>query len=257
MQRQPALFLGHGNPLLALGDHPWRQAWQRLGQRLASAPTPPRAILCVSAHWQTRQPTLCSADPPVTLHDFSGFPAPLYAQRYPAPGAPSLVRRAQELAPALRLSSDWGLDHGAWCLLQALFPAADVPVAQLSLGHELDFAAHLALARRLAPLRAEGVLLLASGNGVHNLGRLREGPPADWALRFDARLGKALETRDEAWLLDPWRSGEDARLAIPTVEHYLPLLHAFGWSTPDETLAQFNTDIDLGSIGMRCAAWGL
>lgn len=251
--RHPALFLGHGSPMLAITDNPWRSAWQALGQGLGR----PAAVLCVSAHWQTEAPAICSADPPPTLRDFGGFPPALHAQRYPAPGAPALVARVQQLAPQLDSRGDWGLDHGAWCLLQALFPVADVPVAQLSLGRQLDSAAHLALARRLAPLRDEGVLLLASGNGVHNLRLVRAGAPADWALRFDARLGEALAARDEAFLLDPFASDADARLAIPTDEHYLPLLHAFGWSAANETLTQFNTDIDLGSIGMRCAAWGL
>lgn len=247
--KQPLLFIGHGSPMLAITKNRWRHAWQQLGQRLPR----PSAILCVSAHWETREPCICSADPPQTLHDFGGFPPALHAQQYPAPGAPQLVQRVRELAPQVQANPGWGLDHGAWCVLASLFPAADVPVAQLSLARTLDFAGHLALARQLAPLRDEGVLILGSGNGVHNLRAAGRGPAWPWATAFDAWLAERVAAGDSAALCEP--DTEAFGDAVPTPEHYLPLLYAQGASDNADRLETVTDGIDLQSISMRSWAW--
>lgn len=249
MNRSPALFVGHGNPMNAITSNPWRQAWLDLGARLPR----PQAILCVSAHWETEQPQVCNAAQPETIHDFGGFPPALFAQQYPAPGAPALAARVSELAAQagrqVTATPAWGLDHGAWSLLASLFPKADVPVCQLSLARAYAPSDHLALARCLQPLRNEGVLVLCSGNIVHNLRRLdfAGGPAPDWAVQFDTHVARALEHGDEAALLDIDRAG----WAVPTPEHYLPLLYAAGLRHPQDQLAFFNTGFDLGSLSMR------
>ena len=244
----PALFVGHGNPMNAITPNRFSKAWRELGARLKQ----PRAILCVSAHWRTPTTEVCSADQPRTMHDFSGFPAELYAQVYPAPGAPFLAQRVQELLgqPAVQQSTQWGLDHGAWCVLRSLFPAANVPVCQLSLSHTLDCAGHLALAKQLAPLRQEGIMLIGSGNVVHNLRQLSAGPPPVWAREFDDYIAQAIERGDEAALVG-YRNGPGSAMAVPTAEHYLPLLYFAGVRQPQDQLECFVDGFDLGSISMR------
>lgn len=235
--------------MLAITDNRWRDAWRSLGQRLA----PPTAVLCVSAHWETPTPCVCSANPPKTIHDFGGFPPELFAQRYPAPGAPALARRVQELAPEVQATPAWGLDHGAWCVLQSLLPAAATPVTQLSLARSLDFTDHLRLARQLAPLRDEGVLVVASGNIVHNLRAAGPGPALPWAAAFDDWLAERIAQRDEIALCAPDHPAYAD--AVPTPEHYLPLLYAFGSTHADDRLEQLTDGIDLQSISMRSWAW--
>lgn len=253
--RSPVLFIGHGNPMNAITDNPWRQAWVALGEQLRMAP--PKAILCVSAHWETALPLVCSADPPETLHDFGGFPPALFAQRYPAPGAPAwaacVVTLAAQAGQEVVATQDWGLDHGAWTVLASLFPQAEVPVCQLSLARSHAWPDHLALARSLAPLREEGVLVLCSGNIVHNLRQLQPagGPPPDWARDFDLHVAQALEAGDDEALVHIDRAGAAARLAVPTPEHYLPLLYAAGLRHPQDQLTFFNAGFDLGSLSMR------
>lgn len=253
VRRQPALFIGHGNPMHAITDNPYRRAWAALGEALPR----PRAILCVSAHWETSRSAVCTLDPPPTIHDFGGFPPALYAQRYAAPGAPALARAAQALVgeSRLQLTASWGLDHGAWCVLSALYPHADVPVVQLSLGRELTPAAHLQLARDLRALREDGVLLLASGNIVHNLGRLSPGHTPDWALAFDRAVAEALLRGDDEALCQ-YAQWPGAALSVPTPEHYLPLLYLAGMRHADDTLQMLTTDFDLGSLSMRSVRLG-
>jgi 4,5-DOPA dioxygenase extradiol len=180
----PVLFLGHGSPMNAIEDNAWSRAWRALGARLPR----PRAVLCVSAHWETPGPWLTGADAPTTIHDFGGFPQALFDVRYPAPGDPALARRVIELLgdASARIDPDRGLDHGAWGVLRPMYPEADIPIVQLGIDSRRPGAWHVALARRLAPLRDEGVLVVASGDIVHNL-RLfdwRDPAPLPWALRF-------------------------------------------------------------------------
>lgn len=249
--RLPALFVGHGNPMNAIEDNAWSRTWRELGERLPR----PHAILCVSAHWMTRGTTLVHAGGhPKTIHDFGGFPAALYAQQYPAPGAPGAAAATIELARSAPLQADfdWGLDHGAWSVLMRMFPRADVPVFQLSLDLAKSPRAQFELARELEPLRERGVLIVGSGNLVHNLRKLAPGqPPYDWAEEFDARMSAALERRDVAAVVGADKLGGLMRLAHPTIEHFLPVLYALGVADAADELSWFNQGFDLGSISMR------
>jgi 4,5-DOPA dioxygenase extradiol len=226
-ERMPALFLGHGSPTNALDDNTWTRAWALLGESLPR----PRAVLAVSAHWYTRGTAVTANAKPRTIHDFGGFPRELYEVEYPAPGAPELAARVAELlAPEpVGMDDSWGLDHGTWSVLIHAYPAADVPVVQLSLDATKDANRHFALAERLAPLRDEGVLILGSGDLVHNL-RLyawheRGLEPYDWAVRFEAFARERIAARDFAPLVAYTTLGRDAALAVPTPDHYLPLLY--------------------------------
>lgn len=257
--RMPILFVGHGNPMNALEENRWSRAFRALAAELPR----PRAILAVSAHWFVPGTFATSAGQPETIHDFGGFPDELYRIEYPAPGDPALARRAVELVGPDRaaLSGDWGLDHGTWSVLVHLRPAADVPVVQLSLDGRLPPAEHLAIGRALRPLRDEGVLVLASGNVVHNLrhalGTWHRGgaeTPA-WAAEFDAGVARALEAHDEAWLAGALDT-EAGQLSHPSPDHYLPLLYAAGASLPGEPVRFPITGFDMGSLSMRAAILG-
>jgi len=235
----PALFIGHGSPMNALEDNAWSRAWRRLAADLPA----PRAILAISAHWMTHGVGVTAMARPRTIHDFGGFPQALFDIRYPAPGAPWLAERVASLLAPDRVvpDHDWGLDHGTWSVLAHLYPDAAVPVAQLSLDLTQPPDWHLEAGRRLAALRDEGVLLLGSGNVVHNLGLLdwRPGAPPyqHWARRFEDAIRRALVDGDDAALADWPRFGQDARLAVPTVEHYLPLLYIAGTRRPGDALS--------------------
>lgn len=247
--RQPVLFIGHGSPMNAIENNVFHQQWQTLGRTLPR----PRAILCISAHWETNEAAVTASAQPATMHDFGGFPPALHAVRYGAPGDPALAARiAALLAPEpVDLDAERGLDHGSWGVILPMHPDADIPVLQLSLARGRSGAWHLALARRLAVLRNEGVLILASGNFVHNLGLLRW--PLDraepWAERAQARFNQWLDSDDLTALGEPLRGGEDIRLAIPSAEHYLPVLYALGARLPGDTLTRFS-DVVLGSLSM-------
>ena len=256
MATQPVLFIGHGSPMNAVEDNAWSRAWRDLGRRLDK----PRAILCVSAHWQTPGVLLGAAERPRTIHDFGGFPPALYRIRYPAPGDPALAAHiADMLDPALnaQLDADYGLDHGAWQVLLHLFPAADVPVLQLSLDLRRPGPQHFAIGRMLAPLRDEGVLVVASGNIVHNLGLLdwHEPAPPAWATAFRDRVNGLIAAGDFAALSDV-ESLPDNRLAVPTPEHYLPLLYALALARPGDALEVFNDEV-WSTLSMTSLAIGM
>ena len=234
----------------AITDNPYREAWLALGKRLPK----PNAVLCISAHWQTRGTQVCAVENPHTIHDFGGFPAELFAQQYPAPGSPFQRKMVWDLFPANQVTStlDWGLDHGAWTVLQSLFPEANVPVFQLSLDVNLDFSEHFKLAKQLASLREQGVMIIGSGNIVHNLGKLNiQGKTAEWAVSFDDYIKKALESDDEAALLDISRTGDSARLAVPTDEHYLPMLYIAAVKHADDNMLFLTDSFELGALSMR------
>jgi 4,5-DOPA dioxygenase extradiol len=252
--RMPVLFVGHGSPMNAIEDNVWSRGFRALAALLPR----PKAILCVSAHWFVPGTLLGANERPETIHDFSGFPPALSAVRYPAPGDVGLARRVVGLLGAGRAatSTDWGLDHGTWSVLLHLRPAADVPVVQLSLHEQLPPAEHLALGRALAPLRDEGVLVMGSGNLVHNLGQamrsLRRGDrstPA-WASAFDADVAQALERHDQDFLARA-PDGETGRMSHPTLDHYLPLLYAAGAAGGSGPVSFPLTGFDLGSLSMR------
>jgi 4,5-DOPA dioxygenase extradiol len=254
--RQAALFIGHGNPMNTLADNANTRAWRRLGARVAGA----RAILVISAHWQTQGIAVGAMRQPETLHDFYGFPRQLAEFQYPAPGDPDLARRVADcLAPeAVSLDTSWGLDHGAWSILAHLRPQADLPVLQLSLDRTRGAAEHARLAARLAPLRDEGVLILGSGNVAHNLGMMDWRQPDaafPWAARFQARIMDCLTRGAHADLLD--LDDADARLAVPTSEHFLPLLYIAALRAPGEPVGFANARIEYGAIDMLAYLVGL
>jgi 4,5-DOPA dioxygenase extradiol len=257
--RMPVLFAGHGSPMNAVEDNEWSRALRALAPRLPR----PRAILCVSAHWFVPGTRLTADEHPRTIHDFSGFPPELFAVSYPAPGDAPLARRvAERLAPwRASLSTDWGLDHGAWTVLLHLRPAADVPVVQLSVDQDLAAEGHLGIGRALRPLRDEGVLLLASGNVVHNLGHAlssaRRGhlSTPGWARAFDAEVERASTAHDGEALARALASA-DGRASHPTPDHYLPLLYAAGAADERDPVSFPVTGFDLGSLSMRTVLFG-
>jgi 4,5-DOPA dioxygenase extradiol len=245
----PALFLGHGSPMNAIEDSRWRRAWADLARRLPR----PRAIVCVSAHWETQGIAVTAAARPETIHDFYGFPPALHAVRYPAPGDPALAGRIEALAAPdpMRLDRARGLDHGAWGVLLPMYPEADLPVVQLSLDARRTPAQHYALAGRLAPLREEGILVVGSGNIVHNLALMRRHPePADWARRFDAAVRAHIAAGEHAALVDYAAIGPEALRAVPTPEHYLPLLYVLALLRQPDDAASFLNDEVLGTLSM-------
>jgi 4,5-DOPA dioxygenase extradiol len=225
----PSVFVSHGAPTLAVEQNDTVEFLKRLGGELGR----PEAILCVSAHWDTEAPTVSAAESPETIHDFGGFPDELYRMRYPAPGAPHLAGRVRELLGeegiACTVSPTRGLDHGAWVPLKLIYPEADVPVTQLSVQPSLGTEHHLNLGRALAPLRTEGVLILATGSATHNLSRIGRGEvPPEWAREFDEWLFRKISDGALEELLDYRRLAPNAAVAHPTDEHLLPLFVAMG-----------------------------
>jgi 4,5-DOPA dioxygenase extradiol len=254
----PALFIGHGSPMNAIEPSRWADAWRAI----AAATPRPRAILCISAHWYTRGSAVTAMPHPRTIHDFYGFPPALFACQYPAPGDPALAAQVRQLlAPAaVQLDeSEWGLDHGSWSVLLHMYPEAGIPVLQLSLDGTLAPRAHYELARRLAPLREAGVLILGSGNVVHNLRLMQRDPavqPYDWAVRFNNVVRRAVLAGDHDSLLDFERGDADARRSMPTPEHYLPLLYVLAQQRAGEAVTVPIDGLELGAISMLSVAVG-
>ncbi|EBA07808.1 4,5-DOPA dioxygenase extradiol [Sagittula stellata] len=251
--RMPVVFLGHGSPMNALEDTAYSRAWTELGRTLPR----PKAILVVSAHWMTRGTTLVDVSAmPRTIHDFYGFPQALYAQSYSAPGAPEMAREVVSLLASHRAEEDdtWGLDHGAWTVLKFLYPGADVPVFQVSIDMGRGLEHQLDIGRTLSELRDRGVLILGSGNVVHNLGAIEWGKgarPHDFALEFDRLFADRLEDRDFAALSDVKGLGPLLPMAHPSVDHYMPALTIAGASDARDDLTFMTDAIDLASISMR------
>ncbi len=252
--RMPVLFVGHGSPMNAIEDNAWSRAFRDLR---ALVPRP-KAILSISAHWFLRGTFLTGEEHPETLHDFGGFPAELYRISYPAPGDRALASRAALLLEQFgaSLRTDWGLDHGTWSVLMHMFPQADCPVVQLSIDERLPASGHLEIGRALAPLRQEGVLIMGSGNIVHNLrdafGQMAHGSfqTPDWARAFDEEVAHALDRHDTAALAMALGT-ENGRRAHPTPDHYLPLLYAAGASHAKDRIKYPVTGFDMGSLSMR------
>lgn len=259
--RLPALFIGHGSPMNAIQDNDWRRGWQALGRQFGAGAWPvPQLILCVSAHWLTHGWWLTGMERPRTIHDFGNFPPELFAQQYPVPGAPEAAREIAGLLGVGLDEGEWGLDHGSWSVLKPMFPAADIPVVQLSLDWDRPPEEHLAFGRHLRALRDWGVLVVGTGNTVHNLRTMRRDLPSDqaydWTVNFDRQVADCIRTGDVDELARFQSWGEMARLAHPSYEHYLPLLHAAGAAHPDEPVRFFNEGYQGGSIAMRSVAWG-
>ena len=245
-ERQPAVFFGHGSPMNALGG-PYADAWRLLGETMGK----PRGVVMISAHWETGGLAVTAQDNPETIHDFGGFPDELHAMQYPAPGAPELAARVSGLTGAVQ-TTQWGLDHGTWSVLAHVWPEADVPVVQLSLDRRLDARGHFDLARRLAPLRDEGVIVAGSGDFVHNLRTWKRagGEPYAWATQFNEAVKAALVRGDDAALVDWVGLAEDAQMSVPTDEHYLPMLYVAAQRLPGDDVRFFNDVIEGGSISM-------
>ena len=248
----PVTFFGHGNPLNALEENDYTRGWRRMA---GSFPRP-RAVLAISAHWYLPGVAVTAQDEPPTIHDFGGFPRALYEVQYPAPGDRGLAARVSELLAPLSVmpSNDWGLDHGTWAVLCHVFPEADIPVIQLSIDDTQPPEFHYDLGRRLRPLRDEGILIVASGNLIHNLhtyawGRHRT-TPFDWAVRFETQVRSLLRDRRFDLLVAYESMGRDAQLSIPTPDHYLPLLYACGASDDGDRTSFPVEGIDGGSISM-------
>lgn len=250
--RMPTIFFAHGNPMNAVQDNAWSRAWTAVGKRLPR----PRAVLSVSAHWYLPGTAATTMATPRTIHDFGGFPRELFEVAYPAPGDPSLVRRLGELLTPVQVRADlsWGLDHGTWSVLRHVFPSADVPVVQLSIDETQAPAFHYELGQRLRPLRDEGILLMGSGNIVHNLHTYawdrRPVQPFDWAARFETTVRNLVLQGDHRPLVDYASLGRDAELSIPTPEHYLPLLYVLGASEESDAVSFPTEGMDGGSISM-------
>jgi 4,5-DOPA dioxygenase extradiol len=248
----PAVFFGHGNPMNAIQSNGYTAAWRAMGMSMGK----PHAILMISAHWFVPEVAVTINSSPRTIHDFGGFPEELYEVQYPAGGDPELARRVQKLlAPVpVKLDDTWGLDHGSWSVLRHVYPAADVPVVQLSIDASQPAAFHLELGRKLAPLRREGILIAGSGNLVHNLhtyawGR-HEPRPYDWATRFELTVRELLSAGKQRLLVDYEALGPDAILSVPTPDHYLPLLYVIGTQQADDLVAYPVEGVDGGSISM-------
>ena len=253
----PAVFIGHGSPMNTLAHNEYTEAWQRIGVAVPR----PNAVLAVSAHWYIRGTAVTVMQTPRTIHDFGGFPQALFDFQYAAPGSPALAQRVRELLAPLDVRADenWGLDHGTWSVLAHVFPQADVPVVQLSIDATQPAAFHYDLGKRLAPLRDEGVLIVGSGNVVHNLGVLNRSDDArayDWAVRFNAMVRNLLTRRDHQPLVDYQKMGDDARMSVPTPEHYLPLLYIIGLQDERESIALPVDGIQNASISMLSVVVG-
>lgn len=248
-ERMPILFVGHGSPMNAIEDNEFSRAWAEIGRALPR----PQAILCVSAHWETRGTHVTAMAAPRTIYDFYGFPRDLYRQKYPAPGSPALARLVQQtVSVPIGLDQSWGLDHGAWSVLIRMFPNADIPVVQLSLDATQPPAYHYELGRALVPLRRRGVMIVGSGNAVHNLQIMCwEDRAYDWAMEFDAAVQRLILAGDHRALVDYDNLGRSAALSIPTNEHYLPLLYVLGLKEEGEPLSFFAERVTYCSISMR------
>ena len=248
----PAIFFGHGNPMNAIGQNGYTDAWAEIGRSIPR----PKAILCVSAHWYIPAVAVTAMPKPRTIHDFGGFPRELFEVQYPAPGSPELAARVQELMGDGVIADDrhWGLDHGTWSVLIHVFPKADIPVVQLSINEAETAAFHYQTAKRLSALRDEGVLVIGSGNLVHNLHTYAWGrhnvDPFDWALRFEDKARELILADDHEPLIEYESLGRDAMLSAPTPDHYLPLLYILALKRDGESVSFPVEGFDGGSISM-------
>ena len=254
----PVIFFGHGNPMNAVSRNAYTDGWVSIGKSIPH----PKAVLSVSAHWYVPACAVTVNSTPETIHDFGGFPTELYQVEFPAPGSPELARHVKDLlAPvSVALDESWGLDHGTWSVLTHVFPKADIPVVQLSIDERQPPLFHYDLGKRLAPLREEGVLVIGSGNIVHNLHTYawgkREVHPFDWAVRFEKHARDLLLKGEDTGLIAYERLGRDAMLSVPTPDHYLPLLYVLGLRKAKERIRFPVQGVDGGSISMLAVRIG-
>ena len=249
-EKMPVLFIGHGSPMNAIEHNEYHNSWIELGKSIQR----PQAILTISAHWLTRDTRVTAMERPKTIHDFGGFPKELFAQQYPAPGAPDFAELTKKLLTKTSVQSDyeWGLDHGTWSFLAPMYPNADIPVFQLSLDYYKPLQYHYELARELAELRSKGVMIIGSGNIVHNLRMLNfSGQSYDWALEFDQKMKEFIQNQNHQGIIQYERLGSIAKLSVPTVDHYLPLIYTMALQEKNEQALFFNEKTDMGSVSMR------
>ncbi len=249
--KTPLLFIGHGSPMNGIEDNEFSERWREMGQEIPR----PSAVIVVSAHWFTRGTKITAMPSPRTIHDFGGFPKALFDVQYPAPGSPALAKETAESIhkTSVHLDHDWGLDHGTWSVVRHMYPEANIPVLQLSIDYTQGPRFHYELAAELSALRKKGVLIIGSGNMVHNLGILDWTRPEagfDWAIEMNETLKKLITEGNHTQLIDYESLGKAARLSIPTPEHYLPLLYTLGLQEKDEPLRLFNDKTLMGSISM-------
>jgi 4,5-DOPA dioxygenase extradiol len=253
-EKMPVLFLGHGSPMNAIEENEFVKGWRDAGKSIPR----PDAIICISAHWETRGTFVTSMEKPQTIHDFGGFPKALFDVLYPAPGSPALAKETKDIIKKTEVGLDekWGLDHGCWSVVKHLYPEADVPVIQLSLDYYQTPQYHYDLAKELAPLRNKGVLIIGSGNIVHNLGMVAwdklntNDYGYDWALEAKEKMKKFILNNDHKSLIDYNSQGRAFKLSIPTPEHFLPLLYALALKESNEKISIFNDKTVAGSLAM-------
>ena len=251
-EKMPAIFIGHGSPMTAISDNRYHQAWQDLGLQIIK----PKAILMISAHWNINKTAVSDLLEPRQIYDFYGFPEKLYTIRYSPSGSPELAQRVINiLSPLLKIETDngWGIDHGAWVPLSVIFPSADIPVVQLSLDYSRSAEFHYQIGRALKPLREEGVLIIGSGDMVHNLGLMEydeEAKPFAWATDFEEKILQCIAENEHGLLIDYLKLDPKSKLAVPTPEHYLPLLYILALKEDDEKIEYLVKGITHGSISM-------
>lgn len=247
----PVMFVGHGNPMNAIMQNEFTKTWNKLGSQLPK----PKAIICVSAHWLTNGTYVTAMEKPKTIHDFGGFPRELFEQQYPAPGSPELAKQVGLVVKTTDVKDDyqWGLDHGTWSVLLPMYPQADIPVLQLSIDYSKPPQYHYELAKQLKELRRKGVLIMGSGNIVHNLGMIdfENKTRFEWAYEFDEKIKGFIDKGDHESVIRYDKLGTIARYAVPTNDHYLPLMYTLGLQDKKDNISYFNDKMDAGSISMR------
>jgi len=258
--RMPVLFVGHGSPMNAIEENEFVEGWRNIGRTIPR----PKAILCVSAHWETRGTYVTAVPKPQTIHDFGGFPKALFDVQYPAPGSPELAYEAKQIVTktAVGLDEKWGLDHGAWSVIRRIYPEADVPVIEMSLDYSQSPRYHYELAKELASLRNKGVLIIGSGNMVHNLRMVawdKMDEPEygfDWAIEANAKFKKLILANNHNELINYQSLGREVQLAVPSPDHYLPLLYALALKDENDSISLFNDKPVMGSLTMTSVKIG-
>jgi Uncharacterized conserved protein len=257
--KMPVLFVGHGSPMIAIEENEFVSAFRRLGESMER----PKAILCVSAHWETKGSQLTAMEKPQTIHDFGGFPKELFAAQYPAPGSPELAQEVRQMVTSSEVDLDynWGLDHGTWSIVKHLYPEADVPIIQLSIDYTKDAQHHFDLAKELAALRHKGVLIVGSGNIVHNLRtldwyKINSEFAYDWAEEANEKVKKFILSGDSQGLINYRKQGSAFEMSIPTPEHYIPLIYAMALKESTDDISIFNDKTIAGSLSMTSVKFG-
>jgi len=255
-EKMPVLFVGHGSPMNAIEDNEFSKGWQEAARKISK----PKAILCISAHWETKGTYVTAMEQPKTIHDFGGFPQELFNVQYPAAGNPKLAKETTTLVTKtpVGLDHNWGLDHGCWSVVKRMYPDADTPVLQFSLDYTQPPAFHYELGKELNSLRKKGVLIIGSGNIVHNLRMINFQNPQgyDWAIEFNEKLKKNILSGNHDNIINYTSLGSEAKLAVPTLEHYLPLLYTLGLQEKNENVTLFNDKVLMGSASMTSVRVG-